>query len=586
MPVYYDPISCAYGQNIKPSDGALKYFYEVGTTTPKASYKDPGETIPHAHPVVADSTGRFDAIFISGSYKVRQEDKNGDLQWEEDNITGAGNTWSDQGDFDSSTNAGDYPASGNDNDIYRVTEEFTLNAASGAYRVFVGDFIKANKNGATGIDADWDIIKGVSANNGVVALTAAASIATNCKLGTAFAVTLDQNSTLANATGKRIGQTYHWYITQAATPYTLAFGTDFVFSNGDTAIKTESASVTVIKGTVISSTVVRCEIVRDRAIRQDFENAKFDFISTTEATFTADWGRFVSESGDYIIVPDIDVTFDIEEDLIGSEPASKDIQCWIDSAQTPVMIPDLEDTTDGTAAGFLVDSGNTFFSYGVKKGDPVYNTDDTVQTKVKTTPTADGANLELDDDIFVSGENYKIHIKRPAGLGTYTANPGSVYNNASSNIVSSKKNGIARITESFWYGQNGYGSSSTKVYKYTNEVIESDPFILKVENDATLGLRMTAQVECKFSVSVSFTASGAAFVGISKNCTQLTTSINTITTADKMALGLVTAANLSDNVCFSGILKIGDVIRFMGDGAGSGLNQEYGSVYAKAEEII
>jgi hypothetical protein len=257
MPVFYPPVTSAYGQNIKPSDGAKLYFFEVGTTTPKTTYSDSGETIAQAHPVVANGAGRFDAIFISGSYKVVMKDKNDVTYWTEDNITGAGNTWSDQGDFDSSTNAGDYPASGNDNDIYKVTEEFTLNTASGAYRVFIGDFIKSNKNGATGIDADWDIIKGVSANTGVVALTAAASIATNCKLGTAFTVTLDQNSTLANATNKRVGQTYTWYITQAATPYTLAFGTDFVFSNGDTAIKTESASVTVIKGDVISSTVVR-----------------------------------------------------------------------------------------------------------------------------------------------------------------------------------------------------------------------------------------------------------------------------------------------------------------------------------------
>jgi hypothetical protein len=129
----------------------------------------------------------------------------------------------------------------------------------------------------------------------------------------------------------------------------------------------------------------------------------------------------VSDSGDYVIIPDISVTFDITTDLIGSEPASKDIQCWIDSDQTPI-------------AGFLVDTGATFFSYGVKAGDVVYNTTDITQTTVKTTATVDGANLELNDDIFVSGENYKIHVKRPAGLGTYKANPGAVYNNASSNI--------------------------------------------------------------------------------------------------------------------------------------------------------
>ena len=57
--------------NGAPHIAAKAYFYETGTTTPKATYSDAGLTSVNANPVVADANGRFGDIYlVAGRYKV------------------------------------------------------------------------------------------------------------------------------------------------------------------------------------------------------------------------------------------------------------------------------------------------------------------------------------------------------------------------------------------------------------------------------------------------------------------------------------------------------------------------------------
>jgi hypothetical protein len=160
MGLFLLPIASSFGQHVEPSDGAKLYFYEVGTLTPKTTYSDPTESIAHTNPVVADARGRFPVIFVSGTLKVVLKDKNDVQIWEEDDIGTEGSAVRILGNFDSSTNGGNYPASGTNGDLYRVTEEFVLAAPSGSHQLYIGDFIVANKANAGPINADWDIIKG------------------------------------------------------------------------------------------------------------------------------------------------------------------------------------------------------------------------------------------------------------------------------------------------------------------------------------------------------------------------------------------------------------------------------------------
>jgi microcystin-dependent protein len=67
--------------------GALAYFFEAGTTTPRATYQDADLTTPHAHPVVADAYGRFPAVFIDfGAYRERVKTAGSTQLWDTDDI--------------------------------------------------------------------------------------------------------------------------------------------------------------------------------------------------------------------------------------------------------------------------------------------------------------------------------------------------------------------------------------------------------------------------------------------------------------------------------------------------------------------
>lgn len=164
MTVFYPPITSAFGQNIIANAGSKLFFFKTGTTTPKETFADAAETVPNTDPVVADSTGRFGPIFITGAYDVELTDADGVQVWKVLDLTSSGIAGGVVflGGFDSSTNAGNYPASGAKGDLFVVTTGFTLNPASGSHILSTRDFIIANIDGATGVDVDWDIIRGVN----------------------------------------------------------------------------------------------------------------------------------------------------------------------------------------------------------------------------------------------------------------------------------------------------------------------------------------------------------------------------------------------------------------------------------------
>lgn len=71
------------GQGLRFASGAKLYFYEPGTTIPKNTYNDVNGIFPHTNPVVADSSGTFPSIFLTGTYKVQLTDKNDSQKWVE-----------------------------------------------------------------------------------------------------------------------------------------------------------------------------------------------------------------------------------------------------------------------------------------------------------------------------------------------------------------------------------------------------------------------------------------------------------------------------------------------------------------------
>lgn len=70
--------------------GALVYFFEAGTTTPRTVYTDDALAVPQAHPVVCDANGIIPAIYLPyGSYRVRVTTSTGTVLSDIDNIENA-----------------------------------------------------------------------------------------------------------------------------------------------------------------------------------------------------------------------------------------------------------------------------------------------------------------------------------------------------------------------------------------------------------------------------------------------------------------------------------------------------------------
>ena len=87
---FTNPVIKYTTDTLKTLPGALLYFYENGTSTPKVVYQDIALTTPHAHPVVADSAGNFPPIFLDGTYRVELKNAAGvtQPQWPVDNVGG------------------------------------------------------------------------------------------------------------------------------------------------------------------------------------------------------------------------------------------------------------------------------------------------------------------------------------------------------------------------------------------------------------------------------------------------------------------------------------------------------------------
>jgi hypothetical protein len=247
--------------------------------------------------------------------------------------------------------------------------------------------IYANKAGATGIDADWNIIRGQIQNIGSVALVDGANIATDCEKGNVFTVTLAGNRTLDNPTNKIVGQQYTWVITQDATgDRAISYGTDFVFrSSGD--IDPTPASNTIIIGVVTSTGAIQCE-----------------------------------------------------------------------------------------------------------------------------------------------------------------------------------KFGNQRTTYSRWRVENGYGSSSTAIKKYTTEVVASNQKVVDVSNSSSLGMTITAKIPCTVNISIAADIQSGGYGGVTLNSAQLTTSIQGLTDdSEIITMTYQTTANRVAPFSCSIELEKGDILRHHGD---------------------
>lgn len=75
--------------------GAKLYFYQTGTSTPQNTYQDEDRTTPHANPVVADSMGVFEPIYLDPTlpnYRVTLKTSADVTVWQVDDVPSNQNT--------------------------------------------------------------------------------------------------------------------------------------------------------------------------------------------------------------------------------------------------------------------------------------------------------------------------------------------------------------------------------------------------------------------------------------------------------------------------------------------------------------
>lgn len=63
--IFYEPLARVFANDGAVGAGYKYYFYTTGTSTPISSYTTQALTVANAYPVVADSNGRFPAIWLS-----------------------------------------------------------------------------------------------------------------------------------------------------------------------------------------------------------------------------------------------------------------------------------------------------------------------------------------------------------------------------------------------------------------------------------------------------------------------------------------------------------------------------------------
>ena len=118
---------------------------------------------------------------------------------------------------------------------------------------------------------------------------------------------------------------------------------------------------------------------------------------------------------------------------------------------------------------------------------------------------------------------------------------------------------------------NGYGSTNTKIRRFTN-IVNNVGTDITYADSATLGATFTINTAGVYSVSYNDQFTAVSYLGLSINSTQLTTSIqDSSTVANILCMGTTIGANYSAVVSASFYAAANDVVRAHTDGTAAGI---------------
>jgi len=119
---------------------------------------------------------------------------------------------------------------------------------------------------------------------------------------------------------------------------------------------------------------------------------------------------------------------------------------------------------------------------------------------------------------------------------------------------------LADIHQVRLHTTNGYGSSNTRIRRYTT-VIEDIGGCIDFVDSATLGATFTVKCNGIYALSLTDLFNASEITGLSLNSSQLTTDITLITVADRLILAFTTGVDQSAAASWTGALVVSDVIR-------------------------
>jgi hypothetical protein len=168
---------------------------------------------------------------------------------------------------------------------------------------------------------------------------------------------------------------------------------------------------------------------------------------------------------------------------------------------------------------------------------------------------------------FTAGSTFKIRNALAGTTNEQYISVNAVYTSSTTKTIPLTQSGLIQEVDSYirLYGANGYGSTATKIPRLAtlDKSLGSD---ILYQDSATNGASFTIQRAGIYDIALSFDSSPQSQIGLSLNSSQLTTNVNAISIASRLAYG-VNNTGWGSTVSHSGYFNAGDVIRPHTDGA-------------------
>lgn len=113
---------------------------------------------------------------------------------------------------------------------------------------------------------------------------------------------------------------------------------------------------------------------------------------------------------------------------------------------------------------------------------------------------------------------------------------------------------------------NGFGSTNTRIRRFTNLVISSGSAITYADS-STLGSTFTINEAGSYAINYVDRSSATGNLGISLNSTALSTGIVLIDAEERLAISTQSASAVFHHLSFCGYFEAGDIIRAQSDTA-------------------